>query len=1045
MGVSKVKSVLPPETFQPVRGADIVREAGKVGLDFQVLYEAVVDLSIQGLATANCINLAAGILLKDLGLPNYFFKRIQSSQLVSLLQSIASSLKVVDGEAKLLWEVAPVNFSYGQKDEEIRIATDQTRDAMEKLLSKHLTGHRREYYYNPKSRYYTYIIHSGSIGAMDPSEFKDSPFLFTQSDEKDEARDKRYRGFLDKHLNSSLPFVQAFHIPGSNETRFMFSSDFPTSQLPLFRKFLQDRGQVLRRAYWEPYLNDKGLATSLCSLYLEGELAKEEGETLVVDFKTIFALNLRPDLLDLYLNGTLRFEELAFAVNAMDFTHMFIYNEVGNLTDQSIMKNLRNKDHKEAFAKRVQDSNKAIYRDALVMELVKENPDLLQELYGIFAKRFDPRNKKPLSDRALVRKEKEFLQKLTLRFLDNPQGKDIFQFMFKIISATQKTNFFYPQKRSFAFRLNNSVLDPLVFEQFVFGIFYVNGHYAQGTHLRAGDIARGGLRLLRVNNSNHGMELDNAVLLNYALGPKAQRIKHKDICENGSKGVVVPHKAFAKCGADALKDYTEGILDLILLEEEHLVDHYKRTEMVFFGPDEGTAPMMDGVAYRAKERGYLHWRTLTTGKSFGVPHDTYGLLESGEVFGLFPTKEGVELQIEGRREVLSRDTEEIYRRIGGKIRISGMTTTSVMSSFRRMVDHYGDQEADLNLMITGGPDGDLGSNEIQCYKGKICLVLDGGSVLFDPDGLDKKVLSKLAFQRDSVPRINSLGYPGNKLGPRGFRVDLGSQNVTLPSGRLVADANLFHRNFLTDPENQSFLKEAHIQAFIPCGGFKDTINQWNVGTFLGNFPSLKYIVEGANVFFDDSARRYISEKSRIKQIKDTTANKGGVFSSSIAEVLTAFLLGDYYESELLGDSKNLWNLVRDVMELVRSYSEQEVTILLKLHEKTGTPLFMLTEQSSEAIFALQDRLVESIGDILAKESLVKAVLERYIPQGLLKTIGMASILRTLNKEELHSYRNSIITKKLSVLSYYKHGEHWGEFLKELDKDLLGVLEGVLRE
>ena len=28
--------------------------------------------------------------------------------------------------------------------------------------------------------------------------------------------------------------------------------------------------------------------------------------------------------------------------------------------------------------------------------------------------------------------------------------------------------------------------------------------------------------------------------------------------------------------------------------------------------------------------------------------------------------------------------------------------------------------------ITGGPDGDLGANEIQCYKGRICLIIDGG-------------------------------------------------------------------------------------------------------------------------------------------------------------------------------------------------------------------------------------------------------------------------------------------------------------------------------
>ena len=58
----------------PSKGSYIIERAQSVGLDPKVLYEAVIDLSSEGLMTANCINLAAGILLEDLGLPNYFFE-----------------------------------------------------------------------------------------------------------------------------------------------------------------------------------------------------------------------------------------------------------------------------------------------------------------------------------------------------------------------------------------------------------------------------------------------------------------------------------------------------------------------------------------------------------------------------------------------------------------------------------------------------------------------------------------------------------------------------------------------------------------------------------------------------------------------------------------------------------------------------------------------------------------------------------------------------------------------------------------------------------
>lgn len=92
--------------------------------------------------------------------------------------------------------------------------------------------------------------------------------------------------------------------------------------------------------------------------------------------------------------------------------------------------------------------------------------------------------------------------------------------MFKIITCTLKTNFYKPEKRSFAFRFDNSILDPLVFSSFVFGVFFVNGHYSCGTHLRAADIARGGLRLIRVSRSNYDSELDNAVQKSMPWVPK---------------------------------------------------------------------------------------------------------------------------------------------------------------------------------------------------------------------------------------------------------------------------------------------------------------------------------------------------------------------------------------------------------------------------------------------------------------------------------------------------------------------------------------------
>lgn len=1034
----------------PSTGNYIIEKAQSVGLDPKVLYEAVIDLSAEGLITAGCINLAAGILLEDLGLPNYFFENIRKESLGHLLFSIATSIKIVDGRVVLYGRVAHVDFDLEETNtmQRVRIATAETRDSMESVLEDQISGHRREYYYSPASKYYTYIIRPETIKDFTPGDFSKSRFLFNLAGDyavTPEPTRRRYEKFLTALDNSVIPLIQVFNLPETGESRLMFNSDFETPQLPILRKMMADHGLTLLRGYWEPYLAKGDVQSSICTLYVQGELSRKQEAAITEDLIAFLSFSIS-SINSYYVEGKLNFHEMLFAGNAIDFTHLFIFKESENITDRDILDSLTGKDQQDAFSKRLQSSNKSIYGATLIEDTARRNIDLIKYLYALFEKRFKPGLAARITDDELQVKWQEFEKIIANRFMDFSLGYDIFKFMFKIISCTLKTNFYKPEKRSYAFRFTNDILDPLVFNQFVYGIFYVNGHYSNGTHLRAADIARGGLRLIRVSRANYEAELDNAVLLNYALGPKAQRLKHKDICESGSKGVVVPYPLYAKYSEEALYDYTEGIMDLMLLDDS-IIDYHGEQEMVFFGPDEGTAPLMDGVAGRARERGYSYWRTITTGKSIGIPHDTYGLLESGEVFGLFDRdKEGVDLHIDGRSVLLTNDMEEIYDAIGGKISTSGMTTSCVMSSFRTLIEHYKAEEEQLNLMMTGGPDGDLGANEIQCYRGKICLVIDGGSVLYDPDGLDKKELMKIAFQRNSRPRRNSLAFDDARLGPNGFKVVLSDKNITLPDGSFIEDGAMFHRHFLSNRQNRRFIEQANIEAFIPCGGFKDTINNSNITDFLEVFQEIKFIAEGANVFFDDASRRYIANHTGIKQIKDSTANKGGVYSSSIAEVLSAFVLQDGYEETLLNDTATRWALIRDIMEGVDRYSRLETNMLLQLHDlQPEIPLFDFSEKSSEQIFALQDQLNERLEEILSDEDLVWSVMLSYIPPTLVKKQGRKTIMAILNSPELQNYRNAILGKKIASMAFYRFGLQWQDFLEKVSTDFSASLHEVFSE
>lgn len=1026
------------------RGSYIIEQAQRVGLDPKVLYESVIDLSTEGLLTAGCINHAAGILLEDLGLPRYFFENIRKDSLVHLLRSIASSIKLVDGDVILYGRVAHIDFDLEQINnlQRVRIATEETRDSMETMLEDQISGHRREYYFSPQSKYYTYIILPETVNDFKKEDFQDSSFLFSLAGDyavTPEPTRERYEKFLKSHEKSVIPLIQVFNLPETGETRIMFNSDFETPQLPILRKLLEDHGLTLVRGYWEPYLAKGGVQSSVCALYVQGELARRQETALIKDLTSFLSFSINT-VNHLYVEDELSYEEMLFAGNAIDFTHLFIYQERENSSDRALLESLTGKDHKDAFARRIQGSNKAIYQISLIEDTVKKNIDLIRHLYSLFEARFKPGFAKRMTDKQLEKSWLEFEKIIATRFMDFSIGYDIFKFMFKIVQCTLKTNFYKAEKRSFSFRFNNDILDPLVFDQFVYGIFYVNGHYSNGTHLRAADISRGGLRLIRVSAANYDAELDNAVLLNYALGPKAQRLKHKDICESGSKGVVVPYPLYAQYSMEALYDYTEGIMDLMLLDES-IIDYHGKPEMIFFGPDEGTAPLMDSVAIRARERGYPYWRTITTGKSTGIPHDTYGILKSGELFGLFDRAEqGVDLQVDGRSVALTSDMDEIYSRVGGEIITSGMTTCCVMSSFRTLINHYQAREEDLNLMMTGGPDGDLGANEIQCYQGNICLIIDGGSILFDPDGLNKEELMKIGFKRNSSPRENTLAFSEGKLGPNGFKVPLNAKNLTLPDGSVIDDGAMFHRNFLSDTQNRKYIKQANIQAFIPCGGFKDTINSGNVENFLTNFGELKFVVEGANVFFDDVSRRYIASHTEIKQIKDSSANKGGVYSSSIAEVLTAFLLQEEYEETLLNDTPTRWSLIRDIMDGVDKYSCMETNILLKLHDQSPEiPLFDLSEISSEQIFALQELVNERLEEIIHDQDLLWMVLETYIPPTLIQKLGREQIMNILNSDELKIYRDAIVGKKIASMAYYRFGLEWQSYREMLDTDFLACL------
>lgn len=123
-----------------------------------------------------------------------------------------------------------------------------------------------------------------------------------------------------------------------------------------------------------------------------------------------------------------------------------------------------------------------------------------------------------------------------------------------------------------------------------------------------------------------------------------------------------------------------------------------------------------------------------------------------------------------------------------------MTTRSVHQYILGVYRKMGLKEEEVTKMQIGGPDGDLGSNEIKLSKDKTIGIVDGSGVIYDPVGLDRSELMRLANARHTVSKFNK-----NMLSKDGFYVSVEDVNVTLPDGTVIASGLKFRNDFHLNP------------------------------------------------------------------------------------------------------------------------------------------------------------------------------------------------------------------------------------------------------
>lgn len=340
-----------------------------------------------------------------------------------------------------------------------------------------------------------------------------------------------------------------------------------------------------------------------------------------------------------------------------------------------------------------------------------------------------------------------------------------------------------------------------------------------------------------------------------------------------------------------------------------------------------------------------------------------------------------------------------------------MTTRSIHQYVTGIYCKLGLEEKTATKFQTGGPDGDLGSNEIKISQDKTIAIVDGSGVIYDPAGLDRNELLHLALKRRMIANFDL-----SKLGTGGFRVLVDEHDVKLPDGTIVDDGLLFRNEFHLNP-----LSTADV--FVPCGGRPEAVDINNVKMLLDEEgkPRFKYIVEGANLFFTQDARIRLEQAGTII-FKDASANKGGVTSSSL-EVLAALAFTDEEFSRHMQVASGVVpefysSYITEVHRVIERNAALEFECLWKEHaENPDKPISVLSDELSFAILRLNGELQES-HTLWDNQPLRELVLEEVLPPLLVERVGGLSILLTRLPD---SYLRALFGSYLASRFVYQYG------------------------
>jgi glutamate dehydrogenase len=276
------------------------------------------------------------------------------------------------------------------------------------------------------------------------------------------------------------------------------------------------------------------------------------------------------------------------------------------------------------------------YSQSYIEQLLDGHAPIARLLVRVFETRFDP----SLDDKKRKTEELKLAQELDalLDKVATLDGDRVLRALLAVVRAALRTNYFQTtadgrRKHYVSVKLDPKKVPELPQPLPMFEIF-VYAPEVEGIHLRAGKVARGGLRW-----SDRKQDFRTEVL---GL-MKAQQVKNAIIVPVGAKGGFVVKQAdpgkreeWLKAGVECYKTFLRGLLDITdnregdtIVVRPNVVRYDEDDPYLVVAADKGTATFSDIANGLSAE--YNHWLgdAFASGGSAGYDHKKMGITAKG--------------------------------------------------------------------------------------------------------------------------------------------------------------------------------------------------------------------------------------------------------------------------------------------------------------------------------------------------------------------------------------------------------------------------------